>query len=142
MFVVSEAQHLPSLSQLSDMTNGTLLGDDGNGGPLTVKDQLPLGVGDMGGGLMEGFGAGDGGMMDIGEMPNVSDLTLDHLGNQTNNEMGDKEPTPMEIDQINEQTSECVMQCLFILCIVHVGLVVSLCYTMLVVSRCLSLRVV
>lgn len=60
---------------------------------------------DVGDSLLEGFGAGDGGMMDIGEMPQVSDLTLDQApGNQEEN---NREPTPMDVDQANEQpTSE------------------------------------
>lgn len=79
------------------MTNGTLLGDEPKAPPITMEDRL----GDSIGGtiLEDGFGMGDGGMMDIAEMPSMSDITL---GNQ-----GDKEPTPMDVDQPNEHpTSE------------------------------------
>ena len=62
------------------MTGGnTLLGEDGRAGAITLQDRLPgLNNEFGGGGLMEdGFGMGDGGMMDLGDFPNVSDLTLD-----------------------------------------------------------------
>ena len=89
---------------MSDMTNGTLLGDKGEAGAITMADRLPGGLG--GSGLVdEGFGPGDGGMMDIGEMPNVSDLTLEQPGNQTTEEgrREDRDVTPMDIDQPTEQ---------------------------------------
>ncbi len=83
--------------QLSAVTNDTLLGPVGDGA-LPMREEL--GVGD---GLLEGFGAGDGGMMDIGEMPQVSDITLD----QPPENQAEREPTHMDVDEANEQaTSE------------------------------------
>lgn len=90
--------------QIGDMADGTLLGDDGKAADAITMEDRPPGLG--GSGLMdEGFGFGDGGMMDFGEMPNVSDLTLDHPVNQTTEEekREEKEATPMDVEQPAEQ---------------------------------------
>ena len=88
-------------SQISELADGTLLGDKDKAGPVTMGDRIP----ELGGsGLVdEGFGPGDGGMMDLGEMPNVSDLTLAQPGNQTTEEREDRDVTPMDVDQPTEQ---------------------------------------
>ncbi len=80
------------------MTNDTLLGPEGGDGALPMREEL-----DIGDGLLEGFGVGDGGMMDIGEMPQVSDLSLDQP--PENEKDKEKEPTPMDEDQPIEQAT-------------------------------------
>ena len=65
--------------QVSDLTNGTLLQEGHDKRPdFTLEEQLPD-RGDFGGGdfLEDGFGFGDGGMGEFGELPNVPDLTVD-----------------------------------------------------------------
>ena len=62
------------------MTGGTtLLGEEGRADAINLQERLPgLGNDFGGGGLMEdGFGLGDGGMMDLGDFPSVADLTLE-----------------------------------------------------------------
>lgn len=62
------------------MTDGSaILGEAAEAGGVDLKERLPdLGDAFGGGGLMDdGFGLGDGGMMNLGDLPNVSDLNLD-----------------------------------------------------------------
>ena len=68
-----------NLSQVSDLTNGTTLQEGHDKRPdFTLDEQLPD-RGDFGGGdfLEDGFGFGDGGMGEFGDLPNVPDLTVD-----------------------------------------------------------------
>lgn len=70
--------------QVGDLTNGTTLQDDPSKrmDDFTLEERLPDGndFGVDGGFFLEdGFGPGDGGLEDFGgDMPTLSDITLDH----------------------------------------------------------------
>ena len=67
--------------QVSDVTNGTTLLDGSKKGPgdFNLEDRRLDAINDFGGGgdFLDGFGAGDEGMVDLGDLPGVSDINLD-----------------------------------------------------------------
>lgn len=63
------------------MTNGTTLLESSKKGPgdFTLEDRQLDAINDFGGGgdFLDGFGVGDEGMVDLGDLPGVSDINLD-----------------------------------------------------------------
>lgn len=106
-----------TVSKLGDETgdNNTLREERG-GTDLTMEERPPD-MGDFGGGdfLADGFGFGDGGLMDLGvEVPNVSDITLG--GDQQTVEEKERSPedgekeTAMEVDPPQAEHSTATQQ--------------------------------